>query len=197
MIEGGGESVLAVFPELTKHRFFGLTQRFRLVITDRRLIFQRRGERWWFRPRRHRDLSDEAVMALKPDEVLGLTMGSYSLSRGEVTAVRVREVIPFTLVLDPKDTANVSSFTGDDDIVHEVPNVIRRDRVRHVDEVERQWVVTFESPRAVLTYTASSDHRPVLRENLSDKLQYEALLRLYMMRVQMCLDSPADAYVLK
>ncbi|MBN2334210.1 hypothetical protein JXL21_01540 [Candidatus Bathyarchaeota archaeon] len=169
--EHGGESIQAIIPELTKHRFFGLTQRFRLVITDRRLIFQRRGEQWRLRPRRHRDLSDEAVKALRPDEVLGLTLGSYSLSRSEVTAVRVREVIPFTLVLDPKDAANVSSFTGEDDIVHEVPNVIRRDRGRHVDEVERQWVVTFESPSAVLTYTASRDPRQVLRETLADKLR--------------------------
>ena len=163
------ESVVTVIPGLVKPRSLGRNQRFRLVVTDRRLIFQRLNRRWFFNPSKAEEW-ERSLSEASPEELLRASMGSYSLKVGEVTSIRVKEFIPFTLMLSPKDAMS-SGLTGlEDDIVNEVPNVIRYNRDKNMEEVEHQWTLTFEAPRAYLTYTVGYDPVPLLPSFLLDKL---------------------------
>lgn len=135
------ESNVVILDDFVKPRFMGRHQRYKLVVSGRQLVFLRVNKRWFFRGKA--EVSDEEIRRMEPLKIKRLSLGSYILSLDKISSIKVRESIPFVLVLDPKDAVDFNLVGADDDIVHEVPMVLRRDKKKEVDVVERQWEVTF------------------------------------------------------
>ena len=125
-------------------------------------------KRWFFR--RKIRVSDDEIRKLSPLEIKCLSLGSYILQIDHISSIKVSESIPFVLVLDPKEAANFNFTGAEDDIVNEVPLVLRRDKVNGFDIVERQWEITFESPRTATSFIVPYDPRLKLPKKLLEKI---------------------------
>lgn len=160
---------MVILEDLVKPRFLGRSQRYKLIIKDNQLIFLRVNKRWFFKNRT--DVSDNELLGMSPVAIKRLSMGSYILALDKVTSVEVKESIPFVLMLDPKEAVNFNLTGMDDDIVHEVPLVLRKDKVKGLDVVERQWSICFDSPRVVTSFIVPYDPRSKLPKSLQKKLK--------------------------
>jgi len=116
-------------------------------------------------------VSDKELQKMSPLSIKKLSLGSYMLQIKNISSIIVRESIPFVLVLDPKEAANFNLTGAEDDIVNEVPLVLRRDKANGCDIVERQWKITFDSPKAVTSFIAPYDPRLKLPEKLLEKIK--------------------------
>lgn len=172
---GGGhratpeESVIAILDDFVKPRFLGRNQRYKLIVTEKQLVFLRVNKRWFFRGKS--GVSDDEIRDMKPLEIKRLTLGSYILQIDRISSINVHESIPFVLVLDPKEAANFNLTGAEDDIVNEVPLVLRRDKVNGFDIVERQWKITFNSPKAVTSFIVPYDPRAKLPKKILEKIK--------------------------
>lgn len=164
-----GDSVIAILDDFVKPRFLGRHQGYKCVVTENHLVFLRVNKRWFFRDRF--GVSDDEIKGMTPFEIKRLSLGSYILPIHHVSSIKMHESIPFVLVLDPKEAANFYLTGADDDIVNEVPLVLKRDKVNGFDIVERQWKITFDSPKAVTSFIVPYDPRPRLPVNLLEKIK--------------------------
>ena len=133
------------------------------------MVFLRVNKRWFFRSKS--GVSDEEIREMSPLEIKRLSLGSYIFQIRNISSIKVRESIPFVLLLDPQDAVNFNLVGAEDDIVHEVPMVLKRDKVKGVDVVERQWEITFENPRAFTSFILPYDPRLKLPRNLLEKIR--------------------------
>jgi len=163
------ESDVVILDDFVKPRFMGRHQRYRLVIAGRQLVFLRVNKRWFFRNRT--EVSDDEIRKMEPLKIKSLSLGSYILLLDKIISIKIRESISFVLVLDPRDAVNFNLTGADDDIVHEVPMVLRRDKVKGVDVVERQWEITFEALRAVTSFLVPYDPKLKLPRVLLEKIK--------------------------
>lgn len=162
------EPITAILEDFVKPRFLGRHQRYKCVISKNHIVFLRVNKRWFFR--RKSVVSDGEIRKLSPLEIKHLSLGSYILQIDNISSIKVRESIPFVLVLDPKEAANFNLTGAEDDIVNEVPLVLRRDKVNGFDIVERQWEISFEDPRTVTSFIVPYDPRLKLPKKLLEKI---------------------------
>ena len=163
------EPVVAILDDFVKPRFLGRHQRYKCVITKNHIIFLRANKRWFFRDKY--GVSDDEIREMTPFEIKRLSLGSYILPIDHISSIKVHESIPFILVLDPKEATDFNLTGAEDDIVNEVPLVLRRDKVNGFDIVERQWKITFDSPKAVTSFIVPYDPRVMLPEKLLEKIK--------------------------
>ena len=162
------EKITGILDDLVRVKFNARNQRYKLVIFESKLVFLRVNKRWFFRKKT--DYSRDELSSMSPMQVKRLSLGSFLVDLFDVIDVKVKESIPFVLMLDPKEATNFN-FTGlEDDIVHEVPLVLRRDRVKGVDVVEHEWELVFETNQFTISFIVPYDPRPVMPLVLSMKL---------------------------
>ncbi|MCW4012288.1 MAG: hypothetical protein NWF07_04765 [Candidatus Bathyarchaeota archaeon] len=162
------ENITGILDNLVRVKHNARSQRYKLVVFEDNLVFLRVNKRWFFRKKT--DYSYEELSVMSPVEVKRLSMGSFLVELSEVIEIRVKESIPFVLMLDPKEAVSFNLTGLDDDIVHEVPLVLRRDRVKGVDIVEREWELVFETRKVTFSFIVPYDPSPVLPMVLSMKL---------------------------
>jgi len=162
------EKITAILDDLVRVKFNARNQRYKLVVFESKIVFLRINKRWFFRKKT--DYSRDELSSMSPMQVKRLSLGSFLVELSDVIRVSVKDSIPFVLMLDPKEATNFN-FTGlEDDIVHEVPLVLRRDRVKGLDVVEHEWELVFETKRFTISFIVSYDPRPVMPLVLSMKL---------------------------
>lgn len=163
------EKIVGILENLVRVKYNARSQRYKLVVFESMLVFLRVNNRWFFRKKT--DYSRDELSVMSPMEVKRLSMGSFLVELSDVIEVRVKESIPFVLMLDPKEATSFNLTGFDDDIVHEVPLVLRRDRVKGVDVVEREWELVFETKQFTISFIVPYDPRPVMPSILSVKLE--------------------------
>ena len=163
------EPVIAILEDFVKPRFMGRHQRYKLFVTEKDLVFLRVNKRWFFNKKA--ELSNDEIRELSPIQIKRLSMGSYIVQIEMISEIKVKESIAFDLMLDPKEASSFSFNGLEDDIVHEVPLVHRRDKSRNVDIVERLWEVTFFSPRVTTSFLVSYNPKPQLPPVLLEKIK--------------------------
>lgn len=162
------EKITGVLDDLVRVKYKARGQSYKLVVFESRLVFLRINKRWFFKKKT--DYSSDELALMSPLEVKQLSMGSFLVELSDVIKIRVKESIPFVLMLDPKEATNFN-FTGlEDDIVHEVPLVLRRDRVKGVDIVEHEWELVFETNWFIISFIMPYDPRPEMPLVLYNKL---------------------------
>ena len=160
--------ITGVLDDLVRVKHSARGQHYKLVVFESKLVFLRVNKRWFFRKKT--DYSREELSVMSPLEVKRLSLGSFLVELSDVIKVSVKDSIPFVLMLDPKEATSFN-FTGlEDDIVHEVPLVLRQDRVKGLDVVEHEWELVFETPRFTISFIVPYDPRPVMPLVLSMKL---------------------------
>lgn len=168
-LKGSSEESVTILDNLVKPRFLGRNQRYKLIVKENKLIFLRMNRRWFFK--KGIEISNQELANMSPLAIKRLSLGSYMLDGNMVSAVEVKESIPFVLMLDPKEAANFNLTGLEDDIVREVPLVLRRDKVKGMDVVEREWSLCFEAPRAVISFIVPYDPLTLLPEFLRLKVK--------------------------
>jgi len=163
------ESVIAILEDFIKPRFMGRHQRYKLFVTEKQLVFLRVNKRWFFNKKA--ELSNDEIRKLSPIQIKRLSMGSYIVQIENISAIRVKESIAFDLMLDPKEASNFNFNGLEDDIVHEVPMVFKRDKSKNVDIVERQWEIEFEAPRVTTSFLVPYNPKSQLPQVLLEKIK--------------------------
>ena len=163
------DSVIAILEDFVKPRFMGNHQRYKLFVTEKELVFLRTNKRWFFNKKA--DLSNHEISKLSPIQIKRLSIGSYIVLIENISAIKVKESITFDLMLDPKEASNFNFNGLEDDIVHEVPLVYRRDKSRKVDIVERQWEITFIAPKVSTSFLVPYNPKLQLPQVLLEKIK--------------------------
>jgi hypothetical protein len=167
--ETRSEPNVIILDEFVKPKFLGQHQRYKCIVFKNQIVFLRTNRRWFFGKKFQ--VSDKELQKMSPLSIKKLSLGSYMLQIKNISSIIVRESIPFVLVLDPKEAANFNLTGAEDDIVNEVPLVLRRDKANGFDIVERQWKITFDSPKAVTSFITPYDPRLKLPEKLLEKIK--------------------------
>jgi hypothetical protein len=165
--ESSSDSVITILDDLVKPKFAGRHQRYKLIVTEKHLVFLRLNRRWLFRKRA--EISNEEIKNKSPLEIKRMSLGSYMIKIDNLISVRIKESIPFILVLDPKEATNFNLIGGEDDIVHEVPLVLKKDNIKGVDMVERQWELVFEGRGFSTSFLVPYNPASYLPKNILDK----------------------------
>ena len=155
------ETICNVILGLKKTRPLGREQEYALVITNKRLIFalqRSKGVLNIFSRRLNVIKDPQRFLYMSPDEILRESVINYDILIDEVSFIEVMEEIPFTLMYDPSDALKNYMVDGDDDVVVEMPNILRHDTKVHQEEVERSWTLTIVTRRATLSF--SLDYSP-------------------------------------
>ena len=155
------ETICNVILGLKKTRPLGREQEYALVITNKRLIFalqRSKGVLNIFSRRLNVIKDPQRFLYMSPDEILRESVINYDILIDEVSFIEVIEDIPFTLMYDPSDALKNYMVDGDDDVVVEMPNILRHDTKVHQEEVERSWTLTIVTRRATLSF--SLDYSP-------------------------------------
>lgn len=165
--ESSSDSVITILDDLVKPKFAGHHQRYKLIVTKKHLVFLRVNKRWFFRKRA--EISNEEIKNKSPLEIKRLSLGSYMIKIDNIISIKIKESIPFILVLDPKEATNFNLIGGEDDIVHEVPLVLKKDNIKGVDIVERQWELIFEGRGFSTSFLVPYNPASHLPKNILDK----------------------------
>ena len=161
--------VIAILEDFVKPRFMGRHQHYKLFVTEKELVFLRVNKRWFFNKKA--ELTNDEIMKLSATQIKRLSIGSYIVPIEKITEIKVKQSISFDLMLDPKEASSFNFNGLEDDIVHEVPLVIRRDKSRNTDVVERKWEITFVSPEVVTSFLVPYNIKPQLPQVLLEKIK--------------------------
>ena len=151
----------------------GREQEYALVITNKRLIFalQRSKGVLNILSRRLNVIKDpQRFLYMSPDEILRESVINYDILIDEVSFIDVMEEIPFTLMYDPSDALKNYMVDGEDDVVVEMPNILRHDAKMHQEEVERSWTLTITARRATLSFRLDYSPEPTLSQCFKEKM---------------------------
>lgn len=167
------ETICNVILGLKKARPLGREQEYALVITNKRLIFalQRSKGVLNILSRRLNVIKDpQRFLYMSPDEILRESVINYDILIDEVSFIEVMEEIPFTLMYDPSDALKNYMVDGEDDVVVEMPNILRHDAKMHQEEVERSWTLTINTRRATLSFSLDYNPEPTLSQCFKEKM---------------------------
>lgn len=164
-------AVLGVIPGFVKHRPLGRDQTFALVLTEDKLIFALQKRSFSLFRRKIDDGDHEAhrYYNMNPDDILKESLTNYYVPMDEVIRLDVREVIPFTLMYSPFDAMKNVMVFDEDDVVLELPNVIKRDVESGREEAEKGWELYIYSRRATLSFMLYQDPTLILMKLLGSR----------------------------
>lgn len=167
------ETICDVIPGLKKARPLGREQEYALVITNKRLIFALQGSKGflniWSR-RLNVIKNPQRFLYMSPDEILRESVINYDILINEVSFIEVIEDIPFTLMYDPSDALKNYMVDGEDDVVVEMPNILRHNAKINQEEVERSWTLTINTKRATLSFSLDYNPEPTLSKCFKEKM---------------------------